>query len=123
MDPIGRLAVVVLDCDDPRALAEFYTSLLGWRADPDDTSDDWVQLVADAGATLAFQRVEGYRPPDWPGQDLPQQLHLDVDVPDLDVGERAVLAIGARKHGVQPSPSNFRVYLDPAGHPFCLCRA
>jgi hypothetical protein len=73
------------------------------------------------GAALAFQKVpSGYRPPQWPGQDVPQQLHIDFDVPDLDEGEREVLAIGARKHETQPAPDRFRVYLDPAGHPFCL---
>jgi hypothetical protein len=53
---------------------------------------------------------------------VPQQVHIDFDVPDLDEGERAVLAIGARKHEFQPAPDRFR-YLDPAGHPFCLVRA
>jgi hypothetical protein len=35
-----------------------------------------------------------------------------------------VLALGATRHDVQPgepSGDGFRVYLDPAGHPFCLC--
>ena len=45
-----------------------------------------------------------------------------IDVPDLDAAEPAVLALGARKHDVQPGET-FRVYLDPAGHPFCLVRA
>ena len=40
---------------------------------------------------------------------------------ELDAGEAAVLALGAVKHEVQPGES-FRVFLDPAGHPFCLCR-
>ena len=31
-----------------------------------------------------------------------------------------MLAIGARKHEHQPG-TTFRVFLDPAGHPFCLC--
>jgi hypothetical protein len=53
---------------------------------------------------------------------VPQQLHIDFDVADLDEGERQVLAIGARKHESQPAPDRFRVYLDPAGHPFCLVR-
>ena len=47
-------------------------------------------------------------------------MHLDFTVPDLDEGERAVLALGAVKHEHQPSPDAFRVFLDPAGHPFCL---
>ena len=55
----------------------------------------------------------------WPSAEHPQQLHLDFDVPDLDAGEAAVLAIGARKAEFQPG-TTFRVYLDPAGHPFCL---
>jgi hypothetical protein len=36
--------------------------------------------------------------------------------------EAQVLAIGARKHEHQPG-ENLRVYLDPAGHPFCLVLA
>ena len=35
-------------------------------------------------------------------------------------GEAAVLELGATKHDHQPGTS-FRVFLDPAGHPFCLC--
>jgi hypothetical protein len=55
----------------------------------------------------------------WPGDDHPQQLHLDFDVMNLDIGEEKVLALGARKAEFQPG-TTFRVYLDPAGHPFCL---
>ena len=46
-------------------------------------------------------------------------MHLDLEVDDLDAGEAAVVALGARKHEVQPG-TTFRVFLDPAGHPFCL---
>ena len=58
--------------------------------------------------------------PDWPGQAVPQQMHLDVIVEDLDAGEAAVLELGATKHDHQPGKT-FRMFLDPAGHPFCLC--
>ncbi len=44
-----------------------------------------------------------------------------LDVPDLDAAEAQVLEIGARKHEHQPGET-FRVFTDPAGHPFCLCR-
>jgi hypothetical protein len=47
-------------------------------------------------------------------------MHLDVVVDDLDAAEQAVLGLGATKHSHQPGTS-FRVFLDPAGHPFCLC--
>ena len=117
MAGIARFSLVALDCPAPRALAEFYAAITGWEIDRDD--GDWVQLRNDGAATLAFQHAPGHRPPVWPSDDHPQQGHLDFDVPDLDIGEEQVLALGARKAEVQAG-TTFRVYLDPAGHPFCL---
>lgn len=118
---IARFQLVAIDCPDPRVLGAFYSAITGWRETrPHEDYPEWVQLVSEGGATIAFQRVADYAPPQWPGQEHPQQLHLDFAVPDLDAGEAAVLALGAIKHAVQPAPDEFRVLLDPAGHPFCL---
>src|SRR5690606_12511219 len=114
---IARYPMTVLDCPDPARLAAFYAEMLGWKVEP---GDDWVEVVADYGQRLGFQRVADYRAPDWPGQSVPQQMHLDVVVDELDEAEAAVLALGATKHADQPGET-FRVFLDPAGHPFCLC--
>lgn len=118
---IGTLDVIVLDCPDPRALARFYVELLGGEIVGYD--EDWAEIAlpfTDLRPILAFQQVVDYRKPEWPGQDVPQQSHLDVKVDDLDAGETAVLAIGATATG--SGTDTFRVYLDPAGHPFCLIR-
>ena len=56
------------------------------------------------------------------GLGSPQQAHIDFDVDDLDAAEVEILAIGARKAVGQPRPDSWRVYLDPAGHPFCLVK-
>lgn len=114
---IARFPTTVLDCPDPTALAQFYAELLGWTV---ETNDDWVDVRADYGACLSFQPVADYKAPQWPSQDVPQQMHLDVVVDDLDQAEEAVLALGATKAEHQPGET-FRVFLDPAGHPFCLC--
>ncbi|MCI9888835.1 VOC family protein [Micrococcales bacterium 31B] len=114
---IARDPVVVLDCADPLSLAEFYARVLGGAIVDDG---DWCTLRLDDGGRLCFQVAENYRPPQWPGQDVPQQMHLDVVVNDLDEAEAEVLAAGAVKHEVQPG-TTFRVFLDPAGHPLCLC--
>ncbi|MEO9325605.1 VOC family protein [Nocardioides sp. C4-1] len=115
---IARFPSLVIDCPEPRVLAEFYGTLLGWppRVDDDGT---WAE-VRDEHQCICFQQVADYAAPAWPGQERPQQTHLDVMVPDLDVAEAEVLAIGATKHDHQPG-TTFRVFLDPAGHPFCLC--
>lgn len=118
---LARMRSVVVDCPDPRALADFYQGVLG--GDITSVEDDWVVLVVD-GLRLAFQQADDFAPPTWPTGERPQQFHLDVTVDDIDAVEPQVLALGATKHAVQPGEAdaaNFRVYLDPVGHPFCLC--
>ena len=115
---IARMPSLVIDCPDPGALATFYGTLLDWKVEKSD--DDWADIRADYGQTIGFQQVRDYRAPRWPGQELPQQTHLDVMVDDLDEAEAAVLELGATKAEHQPGQT-FRVFLDPAGHPFCLC--
>jgi predicted enzyme related to lactoylglutathione lyase len=114
---IARFPSLVIDCPDPAALAEFYGAMLDWKV---DVSSDWAEARAEDGQCICFQPVEAYTPPGWPAQEVPQQMHLDVIVDDLDAAEAAVLDLGAVKHEHQPGTS-FRVFLDPAGHPFCLC--
>ncbi|MEW9529998.1 VOC family protein [Microbispora sp. NPDC049125] len=122
MSGIARMRSVVIDCPDPKALAEFYGALVGW--DVINQDDEWVTLSDGGQVRLCFQAAPDHKPPIWPDPEHPQQFHLDVRVDDLDKAEAAVLEIGAVKHGHQPSTEGgFRVYLDPAGHPFCLCVA
>lgn len=112
---------MVLDCPNPRALGEFYQGVLGGELDAD--VEDWVVRTIN-GMRVAFQLAEDFAPRTWPTGERPQQFHLDFTVEDVDAAEEQVLALGATKHAVQPgedSGDRFRVYLDPAGHPFCLC--
>jgi glyoxalase superfamily protein len=115
---IARFPSIVIDCPDANALAAFYAAMLDWKTEA--KPDGWVEIRAEYGQCIDFQPVEDYHPPRWPDQEVPQQMHLDVVVDDLDTAEAAVIELGATKHGHQPG-TTFRVFLDPAGHPFCLC--
>lgn len=130
---IPTLDLTVLDCPDALQLATFYAKLLGWRVE-EGSDSDWAELLPPGGrisadesggqASLAFQRIDDFRRPTWPEGAHPQQFHLDLTVSDIEAAEPRALALGAMVHDHQPSESgSFRVYLDPAGHPFCLCRA
>lgn len=115
---IARFPGLVIDCPDAEALAAFYGAVLGWTVTPDE---GWAEIRPEDGTDcISFQQVEDYRAPEWPGQTTPQQMHLDLMVRDLDEGEAGVIELGARKADLQPG-TTFRVFLDPAGHPFCLC--
>jgi predicted enzyme related to lactoylglutathione lyase len=118
--PVVRLRSVVLDCPDPRALASFYAGLLGGRADTRDP--EWCEVyLEEPSLKLAFQQVDPYQAPEWP-DGVPQQLHLDLTVPDLEAASARAVSSGASvlTGRVEEQGGVFIVHADPAGHPFCL---
>jgi len=112
---IGSLNSFVYDCPDRQALAEFYQRLIGGNIETD--GDAWVYLVSgEGGPRLGFQRSPEYTAPKWPEEAGALQAHLDIQVAHVEAAHAELLASGA--HEVQKH-EDFRVYIDPAGHPFC----
>jgi catechol 2,3-dioxygenase-like lactoylglutathione lyase family enzyme len=114
------LAGITLDAPDARELAAFYHRLLGWTVIQDEI--DWIVLGAPGGGTnLSFQTEKAYVRPVWPAKPGDQQMsmHLDIQVDDLEVAGAHARKAGATQAEFQPQ-DDVRVYLDPAGHPFCL---
>lgn len=111
-----------IEAPDPCALARFYSELLGWPIGHQDS--DTAIVAAPVGPVfLVFQRANDYQPPVWPtlsGRQRPM-MHLDFQVGDLDSAVDDAITLGAALATQQPQ-ENVRVMLDPAGHPFCLCR-
>jgi len=110
------LFAATIDASDAAALARFYAELLGMEVTYDGPEGS---LVAGDGKSLMFQQVAGYNPPQWPDPARPQQAHLDLFDDDLDAAEARALELGASR--LEGGGARFRVYADPAGHPFCLC--
>jgi hypothetical protein len=127
---------VVLDTTDVRALAEFYRQLLGFvyrdgddpppPGQPDPRGQDWLVIHDAAGSTrIAFQQVGDLPRSTWPEPGVAQQLHLDLSVPSkqvLDAQHQRVQELGAtlRFDRSDDQEEPLRVYVDPAGHPFCI---
>ncbi len=116
---IGKLRSTVLDCRNPRSLAEFYAEVLGGTPVAGG-DDDWVVLTDPAGRRLAFQRAPEHKAPEFPDPTGSQQFHLDIEIDDIDDAERQVIALGATRVTGATEDDAFRVYRDPAGHTFCL---
>ncbi|GGC79326.1 glyoxalase [Tersicoccus solisilvae] len=118
--------IIVFDAADMDAESAFWASLLGGTvdpADPDDAEDDWRTVRVDGLARLAVQLAPNHQQPDWP-DGTPQQIHLDLHVPDIRAAHEEAIAAGARLLRAAPdldARDGFQVYADPAGHPFCLC--
>ena len=113
---IGTLHGIVIDCAEPDLLATFYQDLLGMERVQDEGA--WV-VIGDAPDRpgLAFAKVPSYRPPTWPEGERPQYRHFDVRVDNLDDAAAAALRLGAT---LLRDGQTSRVFVDPAGHPFCL---
>lgn len=114
---IGQLHTVVLDAADIEGLAAFYGELTGWKTLDQDS--DWISLVTDSGQEIAFQLAADHVPPQWPGQEHPQQFHLDLTVNGIEAAAERAVKLGATRLGTGAS---WITLADPAGHPFDLCQ-
>jgi predicted enzyme related to lactoylglutathione lyase len=117
-----QLLGFIVDCPDPMKLATFYSQVTGRPLI--EGSGGTMAAISLGDVDLAFQRVEDYRPPRWPNGEHPKQYHLDFEVSDIEPEQRRVVKLGAtlQKDSIGPDGYGWRVFTDPAGHPFCLCR-
>jgi catechol 2,3-dioxygenase-like lactoylglutathione lyase family enzyme len=116
--PVMGLFAVTIDAPDAAALARFYADLLGEEVGYEGPEG---ALVSAGGKSLMFQQISEYNAPRWPDPEHPQQAHLDIVVDDLDAGEARALELSAAR--LDGGGETFRVFADPAGHPFCLVQA
>ncbi|MCI0687066.1 MAG: VOC family protein [Sporichthyaceae bacterium] len=120
MPPKLSISTVNISAPDPGELARFYCRLLGLRIRAEEP--DWVLLsAADGAVALSFQTESPYARPTWPAGPGDQQMmmHLEIRVFDLEGAAAHATAAGATLADYQPQ-DEVRVFLDPAGHPFCL---
>ena len=109
------LFAVTIDAPDASALAHFYADLMQLEVTYDGPEG---ALVGGGPASVMVQQISEYQAPVWGDPSRPQQAHLDIIVDDLDAGEQRALSLGAAR--LDGGGSSFRVFADPAGHPFCL---
>jgi catechol 2,3-dioxygenase-like lactoylglutathione lyase family enzyme len=126
-----RVTSVTIGTSQPRALARFYSELLGLPVTADEPAPPgapeqagWAQIRPQHGVpgpTLNFEYERCFRRPVWPAVEGEQTAsqHLDIRVDDLAAAVAWAEACGARLAEVQPQ-ERVRVMLDPDGHPFCL---
>ena len=116
---MGRPFSVVIDCLDPKALAEFWAPVLGYR-DAGWPHDSYVVLIGDRGLDpplLLLRRVpepkHGKNP-----------LHIDVYADDIESEAQRLVALGATRAGVPYEDHDARwiAMKVPEGNEFCVSR-
>jgi len=112
-DMIGRIDEVVVDCANPRVLAQFWSAVLGGA--PCARDDSWHYVDPPGWTRLAFQKVPE-------GKIVKNRLHLDVGVSDIAAATRQAEVLGAQRVGGShgDAAGSFQVLLDPEGNEWCL---
>jgi hypothetical protein len=125
--PIGWIREIVLDSADPWELATFWARLLD--ATPVQWYPGWVTLEPPPhGQRLSFQGIARAGDGCAARRGAEPIVHFDVLVSDLAAAHERVITSGGQFAGehISPRPGPggepipWRVYQDPAGHPFCL---
>lgn len=118
------LSSVVIDSDDADKLSDFYQNLLGWEKKVYNHGENgvWITLRSKEESTtdLVFQEIENYQKPVWPEENDKQQqmLHMDFYSDDVERDVKRALECGASLANYQSG--DWKVLIDPAGHPFCI---
>lgn len=121
------LRSVVIDCADPRRLAEFWAAALGWQVRPyDDETLEWLAaqgLTPETDPSVAVDPPDPSMPTLWCNE-VPEpkvgkvRIHLDVNVGDR-TGIDHLVDLGATIVEEHPGGNDWTIMADPEGHEFC----
>jgi len=112
----SRIAAIAIDAVQPRVVADFWCSVLGWRVVDEE---DGVVSIASADGSWPTIDVAPVRE----GKTVKNRLHLDLRADGVPTGDELerLLDLGARRVGVgQGADATWVVLSDPEGNEFCL---
>jgi predicted enzyme related to lactoylglutathione lyase len=113
----SRFYTVVVDSEDPSALARFWAEVLDWKIVFE--SDDEVVIAKDEDQYpgLVFVPVPESKA-------VKNRLHIDLAPDDRDTEVERLLSLGATRADVgQSSEVTWVVLADPEGNEFCVLSA
>ena len=116
--PNGEL-VIVIDCSDLDRSAAFWSGVLGYTAERENTGPyRGLEREGGTGIHVLLQRV-----PDVKRQK--NRLHLDLRTPDLEAEVSRVVDLGATLLTSVPIAEYgwvWHILADPDGNEFCVCQ-
>jgi predicted enzyme related to lactoylglutathione lyase len=111
-----RFSEICIDAHDIDALAAWWSSVLGWPAEPTDDGDVILRAPAGSGPDWLFLAV-----PD--DKAVKNRIHFDFTPDDQQAEVDRVLALGARHIDIGQGEQTWVVLADPEGNEFCILAA
>jgi hypothetical protein len=117
-----RWQCVCVDSVDPRALADFWEPVLGWRRTFDDDQEVVLEPPVDSPEAGVSPDLLFLRVPE--AKSTKNRLHLDLRPDDQAAEVARIEALGGRRVDVgQVGDESWVVLADPEGNEFCVLRA
>ena len=114
---VSRFSELVIDCRDPRRMAEFWSQVLGYQITHDE--DDEVEIAEQPGAmpTLLFVVVPE-------GKTVKNRIHIDVSPRDRDQDDEIerIIGLGGRRIDIGQGDVSWVVLADVEDNEFCVLR-
>jgi catechol 2,3-dioxygenase-like lactoylglutathione lyase family enzyme len=122
----SRFTELIVDCREPRALAEFWCAVLGYRVI--DEPGEYVEIAGWEPSAEVIR--EGFTPPTLVFLTVPEpkavknRLHIDVSPIDRSQEEEVerIIGLGARRIDIGQGQQPWIVLADPEGNEFCVLR-
>jgi len=119
-----RVSNITFDCDDPYALAQFWSEVTGFREDPENGNEpgdpEGLLVAPDNQLNLLFIKVPEPK-------SVKNRVHLDLSPTERTRDEEVarLLSIGATLVGDhrQANGTGWVVFADPEGNEFCVERS
>ncbi|MFD5623637.1 VOC family protein [Streptomyces yangpuensis] len=92
------------NCDDPKAMADFYHQLTGWQI---MAVEDTHTMIGTEQQMMVFARQDGFKAPNWPADTL--TFHLDFRVEDTEAAGVQLVKAGRTKPDFQPGEGQWTV--------------
>ena len=120
-----RLQCITVDAHDPRALAEFWAEVLGWKiGEGVNEIEVWIERELGDPNNTGFPDILFLKNSDV--KNVKNRLHLDLRPDDQAAEVRRLEKLGAKRIEIGQSAdpdTSWVVMADPEGNEFCVLRA
>jgi len=120
-----RLQAITVDAHDPRALAQFWAEVLGWKiGEGVNELEVWIERELGDPKNTGFPDILFLKNSDV--KNVKNRLHLDLRPDDQDTEVRRLEKLGATQIEIGQSAdpdTSWVVMADPEGNEFCVLRA
>ena len=119
-----KIQAVTIDAHDPRALAEFWAEVLGWKiGEGVNEIEVWIERELNDPNKTGFPDILFLKVPD--SKVVKNRLHLDLRPDDQAAEVTRLESLGAKKVEIGQSTdpdTTWVVMADPEGNEFCVLR-